>query len=754
MLNHLRITISTASKTKERYIMKKNKIYSIFFCAGLFLGIFTGCENNITDINKAEKLADKKYTLNGKILISDAVPAEVSQLIKDNNGKARSAISSLNIDSIMTLEIYAQSEGSGNKIYQAEIQDKQYSIALPSSGKWNITATLLYPNSTSDTFTDVLNQQLEITIPEDESEFEISKDIVIHPKYVPNADGRLSLLIYDDTERVSKVIYYGEPADSAINPEGTNYFENQKEAVFAFTDSGNCAEISGTDIAAQVYNVTFKFLDEDNVLLYSCVEAISIYSGFTTDTWLGDGNHLVNTEDEVEFRITDELLSSYEHVNIPETVSDAPIVLWNGIINQKGNFERKLVIEGDEDYKYISAEDDMERSFSNGINVVGNIKNEMELGTPINKFAPQAYNSYNPVFCFDDQGPTNVYLLENERIKKLKSTYAGYVYDNNTDVDLNKLLSDKGIDLSNNYIQYSNTIAYYSGYLFFSFSIGEDYKIGIYELDTENLELLPLTFDENQYIADIKSLAVDKIEGSIKLCIAYKYRIEMDELEAIKILSATDMTTITTDTLDSKEIVIDNTAIGVSFATNKDMIVISDLYIWNNYLYIALCATPGNDSNIFSNSYYKSGDEYIRKDTFLSNGGIAKIDLSASSVSLETWKKHSTKVLGWYQNKYYDADGNEQGTVTMQPPLTSENKNYFYGPVKFIARKPDELVIADDGGYVDISYDGSQQVMGNCVNKNRVVTVNLLEESMSAKDVNVSFSATFEKATSYGIFRK
>lgn len=68
-------------------------------------------------------------------------------------------------------------------------------------------------------------------------------------------------------------------------------------------------------------------------------------------------------------------------------------------------------------------------------------------------------------------------------------------------------------------------------------------------------------------------------------------------------------------------------------------------------------------------------------------GGIAQILLSSfdkENGTVETWRT-GEKVLGWSSEKFLD------GTYT----------NKFYGPIRFIALKPDELVIADDGFYYD-----------------------------------------------------
>ena len=52
----------------------------------------------------------------------------------------------------------------------------------------------------------------------------------------------------------------------------------------------------------------------------------------------------------------------------------------------------------------------------------------------------------------------------------------------------------------------------------------------------------------------------------------------------------------------------------------------------------------------------------------------------------------------------------------------------LYGPQKIIARKPDELIIADDGAY------------GSNENTNRVYSLNLRTLSVTKTTVNVSFN--------------
>ena len=78
------------------------------------------------------------------------------------------------------------------------------------------------------------------------------------------------------------------------------------------------------------------------------------------------------------------------------------------------------------------------------------------------------------------------------------------------------------------------------------------------------------------------------------------------------------------------------------------------------------------------------------------------------------------------------------------------DSNYFYGCTRFLAKKPEELVIADEGGY---EYEEEEEGGGTktvSVNKNRVVTVNLQDFSMSSVDVNAGFDTYYSSSSSCG----
>ena len=142
---------------------------------------------------------------------------------------------------------------------------------------------------------------------------------------------------------------------------------------------------------------------------------------------------------------------------------------------------------------------------------------------------------------------------------------------------------------------------------------------------------------------------------------------------------------------------------------------IGDFKIDGNTLYLALYTNEPASSPI------------------VCNGGIAKYDLSGSAFT--NWS-NGEKVLGWYK----DSD------VTVQPPRSLANR-YFYGAKKIITWGTNilgqkVLVVADDGAYIDAVWNGSDVSSISSYNMNRIVTVNLATELVSAYNVNVCFDNT------------
>lgn len=83
-----------------------------------------------------------------------------------------------------------------------------------------------------------------------------------------------------------------------------------------------------------------------------------------------------------------------------------------------------------------------------------------------------------------------------------------------------------------------------------------------------------------------------------------------------------------------------------------------------------------------------------------------------------------------YYGYNYDNNTNEDITISA---YIGDGKSTFYGPVKFVARKQDELIIADDGFSMvsEDSKDYPDKTQATVSSKNAVVTYNLNKESLN-----------------------
>lgn len=98
----------------------------------------------------------------------------------------------------------------------------------------------------------------------------------------------------------------------------------------------------------------------------------------------------------------------------------------------------------------------------------------------------------------------------------------------------------------------------------------------------------------------------------------------------------------------------------------------------------------------------------------------------------------SGKIIGYQKTPSYfpytgyDTKTNTYPTIT-RTAYIGDGQSTFYGPVKFVARKQDELIIADDGFSMisEASKDNSEKTQATVSSKNAVVTYNLNTELLN-----------------------
>ena len=152
-------------------------------------------------------------------------------------------------------------------------------------------------------------------------------------------------------------------------------------------------------------------------------------------------------------------------------------------------------------------------------------------------------------------------------------------------------------------------------------------------------------------------------------------------------------------------------------------------------------------------------DVTIEKTTFYQRGGLVKLQLNTTDKLIA-----SERNLGWYNNTRHltakgaftpDSNNNyshvdsiiankELSSLDLIAPTKKESNQYFYGPVRFICTKPDEVYIVDSGFNIRLAdwtardetiteegYYNQNGLTSNVFNHDRIIKVDLNTFAMS-----------------------
>ncbi|EID86256.1 hypothetical protein MSI_02120 [Treponema sp. JC4] len=712
---------------KNTFYRFKDKIETVVALIAV-LGFLSGCSNIISN-SRSDEDTKKECIISGKISVgssSGAISSQVLNVFSENCSSARSATSSFDTSTIDISfgSLYVTLNGSVDgktKSFNANITKTEsgwaYLAAIPSSGEWMLVGGM----STPDTGW-ILYGSSSVTVDEKLSPIS-DADFFVSPRPVDGVAGKINLQINNETETVTSVFYeWAEEIDGLAN--GSLTFADGV-ATFAFDE-----------VPAGSHEVTLIFKDSSNNELYSCKEVITVFSGFITDSWYGESPYFQYDEvsNSYRFILTDSIIESYESTPagalalVEDTaVTSTPYVLWSSTTDEFSSDARSCLTA---DSVTTGGTTTMA-----GLQVFGEVNESTTITRPISAES-------NPVFCFGDG---YLWILSGSTVTGYKQSYSGYVKDYDNVIDLESLV--KTDTITSPYL--GDVLAYYDGSLYFIwyyYSSGYKYNLSRYILSSGNVVTVSIDDSWNKlYVNSYNNtpLAVYAVTSSSGTTI-YKCP-----------LTITD-TSITLGTAESYEVAAEK--FGFSSLTS---INVGDFLVSSSKLYVLLYSHSSYSGvyDLYINSGTEGEPSYTREKYFCaSNGGILQFDLSATEFIPTVWSDGSTKVLGWYTDSesssyyihtYISGEGNVYKAVgdnlTIQPPL-EEAGNWFYGAKKFIAIKPDELVIADEGAYIDKT-DGNY----NIHSKNRVVTVNLASESISATDVNVTFSTKFGGCGSIGM---
>ena len=125
------------------------------------------------------------------------------------------------------------------------------------------------------------------------------------------------------------------------------------------------------------------------------------------------------------------------------------------------------------------------------------------------------------------------------------------------------------------------------------------------------------------------------------------------------------------------------------------------------------------------------------KDTVYSRGALVLLSSDLSTYKVYGWtdspRTISAKLNSDSDDPYNGASGNSQiASITAYIPDYAERNSHFYGPMRIVAIRPKELVIADCGAnFVLPDYIGKKN--GKMFTHNRLMTVNLRNFAIGCK---------------------
>ncbi len=503
------------------------------------------------------------------------------------------------------------------------------------------------------------------------------KNINLGPVAVEEEKGAIKLEITSQTDSVSELSYVLYGSE----------LSNPIEQSLTFTNSK--VTISQEALKAGVYELELSFKDSTGALVYFCKEQVPVYFGFTTDTWYGQNPYFVSTENDTSFVITDELLKSFNAVqNFPK--DKIPLVLYD--LNYS---------ENEDDYKEVDNQ-------IPGLRVVESITENQTLEDGL-----ELAKNKKVIDFVIDQETQAIYTLEFVNTGKVPllqlvayPSYAGYAYGKTIISKEAQIDEIRGICFNNGYLYAIDSS--YGKLLKISLDgeVKEYALLGGFDDEGEPIEFSTYHLTSfaiyGEYFYCAYGLAGDYEDEARKTVIQFDE--ENEQLVRVKSLeqaySNTELPCDDFDIYDTENIKFTDMQI-MPDAENEDII------------------------NIFTTcvleTYYPE---------FITLGGLFKLSTEkAEDGELVLQNLGGKTVFGWFMQGIAHTDDD------------ADENTWFYGPRKILAKKPDELVIVDEGTYSI----GDREVRG----KNRIVTVNLKDFSMSVVNVNVSLGNTGFPGSSY-----
>lgn len=726
-----------------KYIYTKLiKSFTIVTCAVSLLVFLTGC-SGMAGNNKKEKL-QKGCTISGSVAfegqntVLSSRSATTSFWLEDYDYEIKAFYNT-------TTNSENEIIGTFNKttsMYSIEIiRTGTWILQLSSKNKTTEESTVIVEETiTVDTFEDTThNLLIRLGYGEDETYSSINLDIsrasastdISSVKWTWNS-------VVGNTNSIPSYVADWFNALSDTNNNITKAFgngENPDTVTFNFTN-----------VPAWAYNVCFT-IEKSNGDEYFFNDVINVFQDCITNTWYGDSIQL--TDDgggNYSFILSDDLLANCQKRPFKTTETFTPYILYSE------EWENRQAAEAKEFDDYGSSILEYYPGYGKaGIQVFDSISEGEKITNPL-------FTSKN--FCF---GSDCLYVVQTSdadyiinKYGESEKSYSGYSKIGN---GIN--LSEKMRGLVSD-AEYGNTkigrMTYLNGKLYFFWYYGYNYEYNYYfselNLTDGNLKSICTYIYGSQsnntnFPKFADSIAVKAVEDNAYI-LFYIENVSGSGYYLKKIGFSQNGTELDfdTDNKASYALELDND----TYVPNYITLVFSDLMIQGDYVYALMYAKQSNNNIIYTNIEEEGNEQGF--DQIICNGGVMRFkisDFSGTNVQPEIWNNNE-KILGWNTveidnetplylqgeydsvNERYEYEPISEEKYLIQPDSETEDV-CFYAPRRFIAKRPEELVIADDGAYKDEN--------SNYFPKNRVVTVNLGTQSISAVEVNVTFTTQF-----------
>ena len=630
--------------------MKKSLLF--FATILLSLGFFAGCSDLDNDSKEASSASggEKFCLVSGNLVLNSDSGATSSSLLSSVSSKAtfassdsRSATSSLTeYTSTLELwgELYVSAKKEGNDEVEGTVTSNEdgsvsYSLKLPAPGEWTVTVRQDAQEYNSGV---IIIMKGSTSLIVDDEYSAITEDITLVPYgFLSQITGEIKLAIFDNTEekKVSSLTFYCDKLLNAGSNENSLSKDSLgKNGTIAFVDGK--AEINLSKVMANCYEVTFLFNDKYGNTLYRCKEALTVYSGFVTDSWFGESSYIKkNGENGYQFSITDDLITKFG----AEIVPSSNLMLYESYTDEGS-------------VKYYMASD----------------LDNIDTSNPAYTSQGASFASY----CFDSKG--SIYI--NAGNGKIYLTATSQEIDTGL-ANLEGLACDRANDNLYLYVvSYNNGTESYSMY---EVPARDNFAS---TLDTASLKCYKFALNFTNGITSVPYAFTVHDNKFYAPCL---------DSESNSFFIEADISKAVIDGETGKYIITlgDSNLVNLNESFPPD-VEFTDILYQDGYVYTLLKFEGYHVGTVIRYNTFSSSATMLEIPTPAKLEGYAQVFVMSNEQHVDLYSDESLKnpVMCVYTKLFSNI---------YAPSTDADLSSYLCGPVRFLAIKPKKLVIADDG---------------------------------------------------------